>query len=282
MQIYLNGEFVDSQHAKISVMDRGFLFADGVYEVVPCYGGKMFRREEHLTRLANSLDAIGIPNPHTLEAWNAILQQLIDQQDTGELSIYLQVTRGAYETRDHRIPAEQKPTVFAMAKPIRDNSELLSGIACVTLDDIRWNYCLIKSIALLPNVLLNQQALEKDANEAILIRDGLVTEGASSNVFMVKDGEIHTPTKSDHILPGVTRDLVVELAHQHGMECIERDITPEELAQADELWITSSTREVVPVITLNNQAIGDGKPGPLWAQMIQHYREYKEQFRHER
>ena len=277
---YLNGQFLPLTQARISPLDRGFLFADGVYEVIPAYQGQLFRLEEHLQRLENSLAAIDLPVPYDREQWRTLLQQLLAENGGGNLYIYLQITRGADTKRDHAFP--QPPvaaTVFAMtgqiATPAADMPDSTPGVSAITLDDIRWARCDIKSIALLANVLLRQQAVSEGAAEAILIRDGFATEGAASNFFIVHRGTIVTPPKSHLILPGITRDLVVELAHQHGLPIQEREVTEAELRAADEIWLTSSTREVVPVTRLNGHVLGDGRPGPVWRQMARLYVDFK-------
>ncbi|MFN3714813.1 MAG: D-amino acid aminotransferase [Alcanivoracaceae bacterium] len=277
---YLNGQFMPLDEARISPLDRGFLFADGVYEVIPAYAGKLFRLEEHLRRLANSLAAIELPNPLPVAEWTAMFNELIRRNGGGNIYIYLQITRGAAAKRDHAFPNPPVPaTVFAMtgqiATPAADMPDTTSGVAVITLDDIRWSRCDIKSVALLANVLMRQQAVSEGAAEAILIRDGFATEGSASNFFIVRDGLIITPPKSHLILPGITRDLLVELAHQHGMAVAEREVTEAELKGADEIWLSSSTKEVVPVTQLNGHALGDGQPGPVWRAMARHYVDFK-------
>ncbi|MCC1497482.1 D-amino-acid transaminase [Alcanivorax sp. 1008] len=277
---YLNEQFLPLEHARISPLDRGFLFADGVYEVIPAYAGKLFRLDKHLQRLAHSLAAIEITNPHSTDEWTALFEELIQQNGGGNIYIYLQVTRGATTRRDHAFPNPPvAPTVFAMtghiATPAADMPDTAQGVTVVTLDDIRWSRCDIKSVALLANILMRQQAVAEGAAEAILIRDGFATEGSASNFFIVKDGLITTPPKSHLILPGITRDLVVELAQQNNMLIEEREVTEAELRSADEIWLSSSTKEVVPVTRLNGHTLGDGKPGPLWKQMARHYVDYK-------
>ena len=278
-QVFLNGEYLPISKAKVSVLDRGFIFGDGVYEVIPAYGNKPFRLEEHFARLNNSLSAVRIENPYTKEQWSKIFLRLL-ADGNGDQSIYLHITRGV-APRDHGFPPETAPTVFVMCSPLSSAATTLleNGIAAITLDDIRWQYCRIKSIALLPNILLRQEALDKDAIEAILIRDGNMTEGSASNIFIVKDAVIKTPPHSDQLLPGITRDLIVELAHQHNMTCEETIITEQELLDADEVWLSSSTKEVIAVTQLNQQAVGNGKPGPVWKIMYQYYQACKQQLR---
>lgn len=278
--VYLNGEYLPIDQAKVSVLDRGFIFGDGVYEVIPAYGGHPLRLKHHLLRLQNSLDAIRLVNPRSDEEWSSIIESIIEKNHGEDQYIYLQVTRGVAK-RDHRFPGDSTPTVYIMSSPLLPvSSKLLeSGVSAITLDDIRWQYCSIKTTALLANVLLRQQAVEQDAAEAILVRDGEVTEGAASNLFIVLNGVIVTPPKSNLLLPGITRDLVVELAHHHQLPCEERSITTEELKQAEEVWVTSSTKEILPVTTLDGKPVGKGLPGETWQQMIRYYQENKQRLR---
>ena len=273
--VYLNGEYLPLGEAKVPVLDRGFLFGDGVYEVIPVYGGKAFRLDEHLRRLEQSLAGIGMSNPLSDAAWGAIFDRLIagaeDQQ------IYLQITRGVASKRDHAIPAGIAPTVFVMCAPIAPIP--LAGIKAITVTDIRWDRCNIKAITLLANVLLRQEAVEKGASEAILVRDGCVLEGAASNILIVKDGVIITPPKGDTILPGITRDLVLELAREQGIPTEERHISLGELRGADEIWMTSSTREILAVIELDGGPVSGGVPGPLWKTLQTAYQDYKQALR---
>ena len=280
--VYLNGRFLPLEQACIPVTDRGFLFGDGVYEVIPAYGGRLFRLPHHLQRLQNSLDGIRLANPLDAAEWESMLNELLtrNRNATGpdnDQSVYLQVTRGCAAKRDHSFPEDISATVYASSNPIAcpDPAIEQNGVAAVTLNDIRWQRCDIKAITLLPNVLLRQQAVDQGAAEAILIRDGQVIEGSSSNVFMVDNNTIITPPKSEHMLPGITRDLVLELAGKHGLPCAESDIDESMLAQAEEVWITSSTREIVPVTQVNSRAIGDGRPGALWKTITGYYRDYK-------
>jgi len=279
-QVYLNGNFLPIEQAQISVLDRGFLLGDGVYEVIPAFGGKLFRLTQHLQRLDNSLSAVRIPNPHTLTEWQEILQQLVFDQDD-DISIYLQVTRGVAPKRDHAFPEKVIPTVFAMSNtiPAPDPATLEQGVSAITLDDIRWKRCDIKAITLLANVILRQEAHDHDAAEAILIRDGNAMEGAASNLFIVSADTIYTPPKGPQLLPGITRDLVLELSHRHGMVIEERNISEQSLHCAQEIWLTSSTKEILPVTQLNNNPVGHGTPGKHWQQMIRLYRDYKKGLR---
>ena len=281
---YLNGEFLPLNQAKISVLDRGFIFGDGVYEVIPAYAGKLLRLDHHLERLQDSLDGIRLTNPLAVDEWKTILNQLVEKNHHPEVSedqsVYLQVTRGVAK-RDHGFPPESTPTVFMMSNPLlpMNYSVRQQGVHAITLDDIRWQYCNIKSIALLPNILLRQQALEADSAEAILVRNGQVTEGAASNVFIIKDNTLVTPPKGPKLLPGITRDLIVELAHSNGIPCEERDISEDELYNADEIWLTSSTKEILPVTHLNQKPVGQAEPGDLWQKMDAIYQQYKAQLK---
>lgn len=276
--VYLNGEFLPKDEARVSVLDRGFLFGDGVYEVIPVYGGRLFRLEQHLERLDQSLAGIRLANPHTRPEWRQIIGQLVELQGGGDQSVYLQVTRGAAPKRDHAFPTDVRATVFAMSSPLTPNPPEVAqqGVAAITLEDIRWKYCHIKAVTLLANVLLRQQALDGGAVESILIRDGEVTEGAASNVFIVRAGELLTPPKGPFLLPGITRDLILELAAANGIPHREAAITEADLASAAEIWVTSSTREILPVTTLNGVPVGNGKPGPQWTRMAALFQAYKE------
>jgi D-alanine transaminase len=270
--VYLNGEFLPLNQAKVSVMDRGFLFGDGVYEVIPVYGGRPLRLDEHMERLANSLRGIRMTPPLSNLEWASVFSRLI--QGPHDQSIYLQVTRGVAPKRDHAIPPDIEPTVFAMCTPIAPLP--VDGIRTITVDDIRWDWCHIKAITLLSNVLLRQEAIDRGCTEAILVRDGYAIEGAASNLFVLVDGVLVTPPKSNELLPGITRDLVLELAVQHGIPASERRITLQELKTSPEVWMTSSTREIMPVIELDGAPVGSGRPGPLWNRMQGLYQDYKE------
>ena len=279
--VYLNGQFLPAEQAMVSVMDRGFLFGDGVYEVIPAYGGKPFRLEAHLDRLRNSLEAIRIPAPLGEAQWRTLLEELLQRNPGEDQSIYLQITRGVMSKRDHAFDASLVPTLFAMVSPIGapDPAVERDGVTAISLKDIRWESCHIKAITLLPNVLLRQQAIDAGAVEAILVREGCATEGAASNLFIVNRGVLVTPPKGSHLLPGITRDLILELAANHAIPYREAAISVEELHQAEEVWLTSSTKEILPVTTLDEKPVGDGKPGGLYRRMSALYREYKEQVR---
>lgn len=272
--VYLNGEYLPLSEAKISVLDRGFLFGDGIYEVIPSYFGRLFHFQEHMKRLENSLAAIRLANPHSREQWLAILIPLLN--GTEDQYIYLQITRGCAAKRDHAFPEHVEPTVFAMCSPIVPMAERDRGIKVVTMPDSRWKLCNAKAITLLANILHRQSAIEQDCAEAILIKDGYVTEGAASNVFAVINGVLTTPPKSNEILPGITRDVVLELAKNHSIATQETNFTVSALKAADEIWLTSSTREIIPVIECDGQTISHGKPGSLWQTLDQLFQAYKQ------
>lgn len=279
--IYLNGEFLAPELATVSVMDRGFLFGDGVYEVIPAYGGQPFRLAGHLQRLRNSLHAIRVREPMNDAQWRAVLEELLRRNPGEDQSIYLQVTRGVMAKRDHAFDDSLVPTVFAMVSPIAppDPAVAREGVRAVTLTDIRWQSCHIKAITLLPNVLLRQEAIDSGAVEAVLIKDGHATEGAASNLFIVHNGVLITPPKGPHLLPGITRDLILELAAHHAIPYREAGIRTEDLINADEIWLTSSTKEILPVTTLDGKPVADGRPGALYRRMSALYRAYKDQVR---
>ncbi len=280
--VHLNGRLVPPGEACVSVLDRGFLFGDGVYEVVPVYGGRPFRLEAHLERLARSLAAVGIPNPHDRAGWTALVGELLAAGPPGEdLGLYIQVTRGAAETRDHVPPADLEPTVVVMASPIPQRPPEIAerGVAAVRLADLRWGRCDIKAVTLLANVLARREAARRGAAEAILVRDGLVTEGAASNVFAVLDGTVVTPPKGPRILPGITRDVVLELARAEGLAAREAALPAGALDRAEEIWISSSTRELVPVTHLDGRPVGEGRPGPLWRRLDAAYQALKARHR---
>ncbi|HET7570859.1 MAG TPA: D-amino acid aminotransferase [Gammaproteobacteria bacterium] len=275
---YLDGDYLPLNEARISPLDRGFLFGDGVYEVIPVYAGRLFRFEEHLRRLAYSLDAIRLPDPYSAARWREVLDGLVARNGGGMQSIYLQITRGADTGRDHRFPANVAPTVFALSQELAPVPEawLTGGVAVVAAEDIRWQRCDIKATALLGNILLRQQAEDTGAAETLLIRDGCVTEGSSSTLFVVTaDGVVRTPPKDNRLLPGITRDLILELARGAGLACEEAEIPATDLASFPEIWIASSSREVLAVTRLNGAAVGYGHPGPIWQQVHALFQRYK-------
>jgi D-alanine transaminase len=278
MTIYLNGEFKPIAEAKVSVLDRGFIFGDGVYEVIPVYSRKAFRLPEHLKRLQHSLDGIKLPNPHDESEWTRIVEELVARNEGEDQYLYLHITRGAAR-RDHAFPNPPvPPTVFAMTSPLPAPPAALleSGIACITAEDNRWLRCDIKAIALLPNVLLRQMAVDAGCAETILIRDNtFLTEGAASNIFVVKSGALLAPPKDNLMLPGITYDVILEIAAQNGIPCEVRRVMKEELFAADELLLTSSTKEVLAITHLDGQLVGNGKPGPMFARLHSLYQDYK-------
>ncbi|WP_245566311.1 D-amino acid aminotransferase [Thiomicrorhabdus chilensis] len=279
--VYLNGEYLPMADSKISTQDRGFLFGDGIYEVIPVYQRKLFAWPEHLQRLKNSLQAVSIPNPLTDEEWLDLLTGLVKKHPWENQFIYLQVTRGIQMQRDH-MPADcLHPTIYAYTNPLKplDAKILSHGIKVVSLEDIRWLRCDTKAITLLPNVMMKLAAKQQGADDAILIsRDGKVTEGSASNVVIVKEGKLLTPPNSQHILPGVTRLVIEKVANQHHIPFIERELSLADLQTADEIWLTSSTKEAVPVTQLDGKEVGDGRPGPVWQKLHQHYQDYKAEF----
>jgi D-alanine transaminase len=277
-KLYLNGDFVAVAKAKISVFDRGFMFGDGVYEVIPVYSGKLLRGKGHLARLQHSLDAIDIPDPLTLPEWLAIFSTLIEQNFPDEDSvIYVQVTRGTMAKRDHAWSPEMRPNVLVTCTEQKYSIQesATAGEKAITLEDTRWSDCHIKTTNLLPNVLLHQKARSQGATEAILIRNGYAIEGSQSNLFTVKDDIVTTPPRSRYMLGGITREIILELCQQNKIIIREKDISEDDLHQADEIWLSSSTREILPVVTLNQHAVGKGRPGDVWQQIIQLYHAYK-------
>ncbi len=273
-QVYLNGDYLPLTEAKVSVLDRGFLFGDGVYEVIPAYDGHLFRLEDHIVRLNNSLDGIRLECDKSVAEWQAIFQPLLERGK--DQYIYLQITRGYAPKRDHGFPEQVQPTLFAMCSEIKPFAGRVTGIKAATMEDTRWQRCDIKAIALLAHLLLRQEALDQDCAEAILLKNGYVTEGAASNLFAVIDGELITPPKSNEILAGITRDVILELAAANGIPHHEDIIALEGLQNASEIWVTSSTREIVPVVELDGAAVGDGKPGPVFALMESLFQAYKQ------
>ncbi|MDO8437133.1 MAG: D-amino acid aminotransferase [Nitrosomonadaceae bacterium] len=274
--IYLNGDFMPIEEARIPVLDRGFIFGDGVYEVIPVYSRRPFRLAEHLRRLQHSLDGIRITNPHCDAEWGNLLERLIAGNEGDDQYLYLHITRGVAK-RDHAFPKGVAPTVFIMSNPLlTPPKELLaSGVAAITASDNRWLRCDIKAISLLPNVLLRQMAVDVGAVETVLLRDGFMTEGAASNIFVVKDGVLLAPPKNHLMLPGITYDVVLELAAAHDIPYEVREISEYEVRTAQELLLTSSTKEIMPITRLDGKPVGDGSPGRMFAQLYQLYQNYK-------
>jgi D-alanine transaminase len=283
MTIYLNGQYMPIAEAKISVLDRGFIFGDGVYEVIPVYSCKAFRLAEHLRRLRHSLDGIKLANPHSDDEWTGIINELIARNAAQDQYLYLHITRGAAK-RDHAFPNPPvAPTVFMMSYPLTTPpADLLhSGVACITAPDNRWLRCDIKAISLLPNVLLRQMAVDAGCAETILIRaeakteGAFMTEGAASNIFVVKDGKLLAPPKDNLMLPGITYDVILEIAAANDIPYEVRKIAAAEVFAADELLLTSSTKEVLAITQLNGKPVGTGKPGPMFDRLYQLYQDFK-------
>ena len=274
--VFLNGKFLPIEQATVPVLDRGFIFGDGVYELIPVYSRVPFRMDEHLARLEKSLGAVRIKNPYTREKWREILLALIAKQPWDDQGVYLQVTRGVAK-RDHAFPAGVEPTVFAMCNPlVNPPKELVEkGAAAVSAVDYRWHRCDIKSISLIGNCLLRQVSADAGAAETILFRDGRLTEASASNVFVAKNGKLLSPPKSSLILPGITYDVVVEIAAAVRIPLEFRDVTEAEVRAADELWLTSSSKEILAVTVLDGKPVGDGRPGPLFRKAYAGYQEFK-------
>lgn len=275
--VFLNGKFMPIEEARVPVLDRGFIFGDGVYELVPVYSRVPFRIDEHLARLERSLAAVRIRNPYSRAEWRDIILQLVAKQSFEDQGIYFQVTRGVAK-RDHAFPKDAAPTVFIMSNPLVNPPQDLveRGAAAVTAADERWLHCDIKSISLIGNCLLRQLSAEAGAAETILFRDGKLTEASASNVFVVRRGVILSPPKSRLILPGITYDVVVELAKGAGLPLEFRDIARDEVSSADEIWVTSSSKEVLAITTLDGKPVGDGRPGPVFRDMYRLYQEFKQ------
>jgi D-alanine transaminase len=275
--VFLNGKFLPIEEAYVPVLDRGFIFGDGVYELVPVYSRVPFRLDEHLARLERSLAAVRIRNPYTRAEWRDIILQLVSRQSFEDQGIYFQVTRGVAK-RDHAFPKDAAPTVFVMANPlVCPPQELVErGAVAVTAVDNRWQRCDIKSTSLIGNCLLRQVSADAGAVETILFRDGKLTEASASNVFVVRGGTISSPAKSNLILPGITYDVVLELAQGAGLPLELREVSEAEVRGADELWVTSSSKEVLAIVTLDGKPVGDGKPGPVFRRMYALYQEFKQ------
>ena len=273
----LDGALVSTSAARISPLDRGFLFGDGIYEVVPCYGGRPFRLQAHFDRFQAGLDALEIRNPYSLARWTELIQGLIAANGGGDMGIYFEVTRGAGRGRDFLPEPGTIPTVFGFCwrlAPLRPE-QLERGIAAATLEDIRWLRCDIKSVALLGPVLLRMEAHRRGADEAILIREGRLAEGSSSAVFVVSNGHIATPPASHERLPSITRLVVGDVLVALGLPLQVREIDRDELRTADEIWTASSTREVAPVTRLDGSIFRTGEPGPIWRRVFDEYQALK-------
>jgi D-alanine transaminase len=278
--IYLNGEFMPLEQARIPVLDRGFVFGDGIYEVIPVYSRRAFRLREHLARLQASLDAIRIENPCTPEKWRELIERIVAANPWEDQGVYLQVTRGV-APREHSFVRGAKPTVFVMANPlVTPSAELVkNGAAAVVLPDFRWLRCDIKSTSLLGNCMLRTEAADRGCAEAILVRDGFLTEASASNVFVVSEGTVLAPPKSHLMLPGITYDVVLEILAANAIAHALRPVTEAELRGADEIWVTSSSREVLAITTLDGGPVGRreqaGKPGPVFVRVHALYQQFK-------
>lgn len=274
--VYLNGEFMPLESARIPVLDRGFIFGDGVYEVIPVYSRYPFRLPEHLARLQRSLDAARLDPPLAEAEWTRLVQQLIERNAAEDQGVYLQVTRGVAK-RDHAFPKGIAPTVFMMSNPlVTPSRELVErGGSAITTTDFRWLRCDVKVTSLLANCLLRQRSVDAGADEVVMFRDGYLTEASSSNVFAVKGGVLLAPPKNHLVLPGITYDVVLELAAANGVPIEVREIAEDEVRGADELWLTSSSKEVLAVSTLDGRPVGDGKPGPFFKRIHQAFQEFK-------
>ena len=281
---YLNGEYGPLRDAKVSVLDRGFIFGDGIYEVVPAYEGKLFRFDEHLARLNRSLTKLRIANPHTREEWlercRKLLAALAAKGGDGDQLIYVQITRGV-ALRDHVMPADVAPTVFMMCSTMKPATpeQRHAGVACITARDFRWERGDIKSISLLGNVLARQMSADKGATETVMFRNGFLTEAAASNVWVVHEGALLGPPKSEHVLEGIRYELIKELCEEVGIAYNLRPIAEADVLSADELLLSSATKEILPVTSLDGEAVGHGalrgKPGPVYARLFEAYQRAK-------
>ena len=265
MTVYLNGKFLPLEDAKVSVLDRGFIYGDGVYELVPVYHRQPFRLPQHLARLQRSLDGIRLANPHSDAEWSAIIAELIARQPFEQQGVYFQVTRGVAK-RDHAFPAGVSATVFMMSNPLATPSAdvIERGVAVVTALDERWLHCDLKTISLVGNVLARQFAADREAVETVMFRDGYLTEASASNVLIVRQGKIIAPPKDNLILPGITYDATAELTRDGGLPFEMRPVKMDEALAADEMWLSSSTKEVLAVTTVDGKPFAGGKPGPMF------------------
>lgn len=273
-----NGDIVAVDQVCISPLDRGFLFGDAVYEVIPWFQGRALRLHDHIERLLYSLQQLGIPNPYTTEKWQRLLTDLVAANGGGRQGLYLQVTRGVGPDRNFLPPNRIQPTVmgFCWALKPRSNSADI-GLKAVLLEDLRWARCDIKTSGLTGAVLLRKEAAAQGADEAILTRNGRLTEGSSSAIFLVRDNTVFTPPISQERLPSITREIVVDVVHSLGLPFAEREVQVEELTTADEIWLASATRDVAPVIRLNQRAVGSGTPGVIWKQVNTEFQNLKRQ-----
>jgi D-alanine transaminase len=271
--IFLNGDWMPIEQAKVSVLDRGFIYGDGVYEYVPVINGKPYRLEGHLKRLDFSCTEIGLTNPYSMTEWAALVTEICERNGPHDQAVYWQVTRGVAK-RDHSFPVGVTPTVFMMSNPLPKltQAQIDDGVPCFTLPDTRWHRCHIKSISLLGNVLAKQHASELGGTEVVMLRDGFLTEASSSNVFCVFGDTIVSAPKDNHILGGITLDAVSELAKMAGMKIEVRPVPEAEMWGCDEMWLSSSSKGVLAITTLDDKPIGNqahkGKPGPVFKKMF--------------
>ena len=276
---WVGGEFLAPDQATIPALDRGFIFGDAVYEVIPAYGGRLFLADEHLARLNRSLQITRINNPYSYQDWIDLLSELVSRCGDFDQSVYLQVTRGV-APRDHAFP-QVAPTVFCLSRPLRGATpeQLAAGLKAITAEDIRWNYCHAKTTSLIANVMLRQQAVDAGADESLLLRDGLLTEGAASNVFVVVGGRLLTPPADEQLLHGITRQQTLALAESLGISVAEVEVSEQQLREAQEICISSSTRGLMPVTSVDGVVVGDGRPGSVWQQLWRAYEQQIERFR---
>ena len=274
--VYLNGQFVALADAKISVLDRGFIYGDGVYEVIPVYRRRPFRMPQHLARLQYSFDGIRLANPHSSAQWQSLIADLIERQPFDDQAVYLQVTRGVAK-RDHAFPTGVTPTVFMMSTPLAvpTREQVERGVAVVTAQDNRWLRCDLKTPSLLGNVLMRQRAVDHSAIETVMFRDGHLTEASASNVLIVRDGNVIAPPKDNLILPGITYDATLEVAKAAGVPLQVRAIPHAEAMAADEMWLSSSTKEVLAITTVDGRPFGGGKPGPVFRRVYEAFQKAK-------
>ncbi|WP_322999217.1 D-amino acid aminotransferase [Castellaniella sp.] len=267
--VYLNGEYVRLGDAKISVLDRGFIFGDGIYEVVPCYGGKPFLMQNHLARLERSLKAIRLDAGRSIADWESLVRDILSRTDSqGDCTVYLQVTRGVAK-RDHGFPASSQATVFCMVSPLKrpDAHKREHGMTAVSMPDERWLHCEIKSVSLLGNVLAKQHATDAGVDEVLQFRNGNLSEGSSCNIWVVKDGVMCAPVRDHLILEGIRYGFLEQLATDNGIRFESRPITQAEVAEADELMLSSATKEILPITQYDGRPVGSGKPGPVYARL---------------
>lgn len=276
---YLNGEYLPLEQARVSPLDRAFLFGDAVYEVMPVYGRRPFRFVAHCERLSRSLRELGMDDPHSRAEWHAIIATLIERNATDDTYVYWQVTRGAEYGRNHAPVPQLARTVFAFSSPLTlpDAAALARGVSCVTATDNRWGRCDIKSTALLANILLRERAAQAGASETILLRDGWLTEGSASAVHVVVDGQLLTPELSHQVLPSLTRGAVEKMAQRAGISARSAPVSESQLRGASEVMLSAATREVIAVTRLDGAAVGDGAPGPVWRAVHSHLQQYKQE-----